>query len=87
MAPGLRKTVMVGGAFLALRQSIGMGISLLTVLFLTRAAGPAAYGVFTAAMAVFGFVQALVHAALVGTERAAALQHQCDDRILRDQLR
>lgn len=59
MSTGLRKTVMVGGAFLALRQSVGMGISLLTVLFLTRAAGPAAYGVFTAAMAVFGFVQAL----------------------------
>jgi PST family polysaccharide transporter len=50
---------MAGGAALAARQGLGMGISLVTVLVLTRAAGPAAYGVFTAAMAVFGFTQAL----------------------------
>jgi PST family polysaccharide transporter len=59
MSGSLRDKVMVGGAFLALRQALGMVISLGSILFLTRAAGPAAYGVFTAAMAVFGFVQCL----------------------------
>ena len=59
MPPSLRQSVMAGGAALAARQGLGMGLSLVTVLVLTRAAGPAAYGVFTAAMAVFGFTQAL----------------------------
>lgn len=57
MSGGLRQLVLKGGAFLALRQGLGMIISLGSVLFLVKAAGPASYGVFTAAMAVFGVTQ------------------------------
>lgn len=55
----LRAKVFRGGAFLALRETLGMGISLVGVVLLTRAIGPSLYGLFAAALGVFTYAQNL----------------------------
>jgi PST family polysaccharide transporter len=52
---GLRARVMRGGAFLVGRQAMGMVISLVGVVLVTREIGPAAYGLFAATLAIFTF--------------------------------
>jgi O-antigen/teichoic acid export membrane protein len=52
----LRGQVMRGGAYLAVRQGLGMVISLVGVLLLTRTIGPGAYGLYTAVLGIFTYV-------------------------------
>ena len=53
----LRKRIMRGGTYLALRQGLGMAISLGGVLLLTRTIGPDKYGLYTAAYGMFWYLQ------------------------------
>ena len=50
---------MRGGAFLALRQGVGVVIGVVGVLLLTRRIGPASYGLYAAAFGVFAYLQNL----------------------------
>ena len=54
---GLRSKVMSGGAYLAIRQALGMAIGIAGVLILTRVIGPKQYGLYAAAIGIFSFVQ------------------------------
>jgi O-antigen/teichoic acid export membrane protein len=62
---GLRRLSMQGGAYLMGRESSGIAIRLVGVLFLTRAIGPYNYGLYTAAAA---FVSLLAGVAQLGVE-------------------
>jgi len=53
----LRTRALRGGAYLALRQGLGVGINFLGIILLTRAIGPANYGLYAAAMGIFIFLQ------------------------------
>ncbi|MBE9030421.1 oligosaccharide flippase family protein [filamentous cyanobacterium LEGE 11480] len=53
----LKQQVMSGGFYLALRQGIGMAISLGGVLLLTRLIGPENYGLYAGTFGVFWYVQ------------------------------
>ncbi|BAY13954.1 oligosaccharide flippase family protein [Calothrix sp. NIES-2098] len=53
----LRSQVLRGGVYLAIRQGMGMVISLVGVLLLTRAIGPQQYGLYTAAFGLFYYLQ------------------------------
>lgn len=53
----LKQQVMSGGFYLAMRQGIGMAISLGGVLLLTRLIGPDQYGIYAATFGVFWYVQ------------------------------
>jgi O-antigen/teichoic acid export membrane protein len=53
----LRSQVLRGGVYLAIRQGMGMVISLVGVLFLTRAIGPGQYGLYTTAFGLFYYLQ------------------------------
>lgn len=55
----LRRKVMQGGAFLALRQGAGVVIGVLGVLLLTRRIGPESYGLYAAAVGIYTFLQSL----------------------------
>ena len=55
----LRAGTLRGGAFLAMREAIGMLVSVAGVLFLTRLIGPGKYGLFAAAMGVYLYVMNL----------------------------
>lgn len=55
----LRTQALRGGTYLALRQAIGMAISLGGVLVLTRTIGPEQYGLYAAAFSMFGYLQIL----------------------------
>jgi O-antigen/teichoic acid export membrane protein len=52
----LRTRVFRGGAALAMRQSIGIGLSVVNVLLVTRAIGPAQYGIFAAVYGIVAFI-------------------------------
>jgi len=54
---GLRSQVLRGGVHLAIRQGMGMVISLAGVLLLTRAIGPEQYGLYAAAFGLFYYLQ------------------------------
>jgi PST family polysaccharide transporter len=54
---GLRNQIMRGGAFLAVRQLLGMVISLVGMLLLTRLIGPEKYGLYTAAFGMAWYLQ------------------------------
>lgn len=56
---GLRKSILRGGAFLAFRQGIGIVLSLVGVLLVTRVIGPLQYGVYATAMGMVIFLQNL----------------------------
>ncbi len=47
---------MRGGAYIVVRQGLGMVLSLIGVLFVTRVIGPANYGVFAASFGIVGFI-------------------------------
>lgn len=53
----LRQRVLRGGAYLTLRQGVGTAINVGGVLLLTRAIGPAEYGLYAAAVGVFTALQ------------------------------
>ncbi len=53
---GIRKKVLRGGAFLTVRQAIGMALSLAGVLLVTRIIGPRQYGLYSVAMGVVLFL-------------------------------
>jgi len=53
----LRSKIMSGGLYLALRQCIGMAISLCGMLLLTRLIGPKNYGLYTAAFGIGWYLQ------------------------------
>ncbi len=53
---GLRRKVLRGGAFLAFRQAIGVVLSLVGVLLVTRVIGPRQYGVYAMAMSIVLFL-------------------------------
>lgn len=53
----LRAKVLQGGTYLAIRQGIGMALSLIGVLFLTRTIGPQQYGLYAAAFGLFNYFQ------------------------------
>ena len=55
----LRSQVMRGGVYLALRQGLGMVISLGGVLLLTRTIGPDQYGIYTAVYSLFWYLQTI----------------------------
>jgi O-antigen/teichoic acid export membrane protein len=52
----LKQRVVRGGAAIAVRQGLGMGLSLVNVLLVTRIIGPSQYGVFAAAFGVVAFI-------------------------------
>jgi PST family polysaccharide transporter len=53
----LRAKIMSGGLYLALRQAIGMTISLGGMLLLTRLIGPEKYGLYTAVFGIAWYLQ------------------------------
>jgi O-antigen/teichoic acid export membrane protein len=55
----LRSLVMRGAGHLAMRQSLGMVISLAGIVLLTRLIGPEAYGLYAAFLGVFTFLSSL----------------------------
>ncbi len=54
---GLRSKVLQGGLYLAIRQGIGMVISLVGVLLITRVIGPKQYGLYASAFGLFYYLQ------------------------------
>lgn len=52
----LKQRVVRGGAAIAVRQGLGMGLSLVNVLLVTRIIGPSQYGVFAAAFGIVAFI-------------------------------
>ncbi len=55
----LRRQIVRGGAFLAVRQGAGIVISVVGVLLLTRQIGPEGYGLYAAALGVSTYVQSI----------------------------
>lgn len=49
----LRTRVLRGGVYLALRQGLGIGVSVVGMILLTRAIGPEAYGIYAAAFGIY----------------------------------
>ena len=49
---GLRETTLRGGAYLFVREGLGLGIRLGGVLWLTQIIGPTAYGLYAASLAI-----------------------------------
>ncbi len=60
----LRTQALRGGTYLAMRQAIGMVLSVGGVLLLTRAIGPEQYGLYAAATSIFTYVQNLTQLGL-----------------------
>lgn len=55
--PGLKERILKGGSFLAGRQVLSMGLSLIGVLLITRLIGPERYGAYAAALGLYQYVQ------------------------------
>jgi O-antigen/teichoic acid export membrane protein len=55
-ASDLRQKVVRGGAAFAMRQGLGMGLSVVNVLLVTRIIGPSQYGLFAAAYGIAAFI-------------------------------
>jgi PST family polysaccharide transporter len=71
--PGLREKVFQGGAMMMGRQLVTMGLSLISLLMITRIIGPAAYGPYVAAFSITMYAQNLGQAGIgVYLVRAAA---------------
>ncbi|MER3484535.1 MAG: hypothetical protein C4310_12185 [Chloroflexota bacterium] len=51
----LRDQVLRGGAYLSLRQGVGMLVSFAGLLLLARAIGPEAYGLYAAALNLYTY--------------------------------
>jgi len=56
---GLRGQATQGATFMAAREGVGVAIGLVGVVLLTRLMGPAAYGVYAAAVALLGYLTSL----------------------------
>ena len=56
---GLRGQATQGATFMAAREGVGVAIGLVGVVLLTRLMGPAAYGVYAAAVALLGYLSSL----------------------------
>lgn len=54
--PSLRKQVLEGGIYLTIRRGVGLVLSFIGLLFLTRIIGPAAYGLFNSAFGFFSYI-------------------------------
>jgi PST family polysaccharide transporter len=52
----LREKVLRGGVYLAVRQGLGIAISGVGIILLTRAIGPEAYGVYAAAFGIYTYL-------------------------------
>jgi O-antigen/teichoic acid export membrane protein len=52
----LRARVIRGGAAIAIRQCLGMGLSVVSVLLVTRIIGPYQYGIFAAVYGIAAFI-------------------------------
>jgi O-antigen/teichoic acid export membrane protein len=78
----LKQQVMSGGFYLALRQGVGMVISLGGVLVLTRLIGPEQYGLYAGTFGVFWYIQTLfqmgieVYLVRYEGDESAAVHHQ-----------
>jgi O-antigen/teichoic acid export membrane protein len=78
----LKQKVISGGFYLALRQGIGMAISLGGVLLLTRLIGPEQYGLYAGTFGVFWYLQTIfqmgveVYLIRHEGEESAATYHQ-----------
>ncbi len=71
--PGLREKIFQGGALMMGRQLVTMGLSLISLLMITRIIGPAAYGPYVAAFSICLYAQNLGQAGIgVYLVRAAA---------------
>ncbi len=53
----LRRKALEGSVYLSVRRAIGIFLSIIALIFITRAVGPAAYGLFAAASSLFGYAQ------------------------------
>jgi O-antigen/teichoic acid export membrane protein len=62
--PGLREKVFQGGAVMMGRQLVSMGLSLISLLMITRIIGPAAYGPYAAALSIALYAQNLGQAGI-----------------------
>jgi PST family polysaccharide transporter len=58
---GLRARILRGAGYMAMRQAAGVVLGFGGVLLLTRAIGPADYGLYAAAVGLFAYVQGLCH--------------------------
>jgi O-antigen/teichoic acid export membrane protein len=56
---GLRNQVIKGGALLVVRQALGILLSLIGVIFITRVIGPAQYGLYGVGYGIVGFLGGL----------------------------
>lgn len=78
----LKQQVMSGGFYLALRQGVGMAISLGGVLLLTRLIGPEQYGLYAGTFGISWYIQTLfqmgvdVYLVRHEGEESAMIQHQ-----------
>lgn len=64
LADGLRAKIFRGGALLMGRQIISIGLSLISLLVITRVIGPAGYGPYAAAMGIYLYAQNLGQAGI-----------------------
>src|SRR5829696_5376922 len=55
----LRERVLRGGTYLVLRQGLGLAISLVGVVLLTRLIGPANYGLYAGALGLLTFLSSV----------------------------
>jgi len=62
--PGLLERALRGGIFLAAREVISMGLSLIGILLITRVLGPERYGAYAAALVTYQFIQNLGQAGI-----------------------
>src|SRR5262249_51207357 len=60
----LKERVLKGGVFLASREVMSMGLSLIGILLITRVIGPERYGAFAAALGIYQFLQNLGQAGI-----------------------
>jgi PST family polysaccharide transporter len=56
---GLRSKVIKGGALMVIRQALGILLSLIGVLFITRVIGPTEYGLYGVAYGIVSFLGGL----------------------------
>ena len=78
----MRRQILRGGSFLAVRQAVGMGIGIVGVISLTRMIGPEHYGRYAAALGLLAYIQSLftwginVYLIRLASEHEAAVYDQ-----------
>ena len=78
----LRQQVLKGGAYLVVRQALGIAIGLVGVLLLTRLIGPANYGVYAGSMA---FMLYLLSVSITGVDVYILRRDEEPEKVLYDQ--